>query len=295
MINYESKDVPRFGKFVGVKYTENGKIDYSVCWSWEGCTDKDNYGIFRLNGKNIRAHRFSYYCTFGKFDLNLCVLHRCDNPNCCNPYHLFIGDENDNVQDKIMKNRSNSPSGTEHWDCRVSDHTVNEILWDLYSTNKTLHMVSTEYDVDVEYIKRILHNRRNRKNIEVNDYQFSQIRKKHLKLKNESSIYDEIVKKILNGHYNFKSEIVKDYNISQVTLTMFLNGNFTRNGVESSFEDIQKAKSLLIDSRSKLTKDQIYNIRYKESSNSFTELGQKYKVHHTIIRNIILRKTYKQI
>ena len=295
MINYKSKDIPRFGKFVDIKYTKDNSIDYNVCWSWKGCKDKDDYGIFRLNGKNIRAHRFSYYCTFGNFDLNLCVLHKCDNPICCNPYHLFIGNINDNNQDKIKKNRSNSPSGTNHWDCRVPDEIINKILWDLYSTIKSLESISIEYDVDINYIKRILHNKKNRKNVEVNNEQFNEIRRKHLNIKNDKRIYDEIIEKILNGSYNFKSDIIKDYNIRYVTLTMFLNGNFTPDDIKSSPIDIQKAKSLLVDSRSKLTKDQIYHIKYHEKNQSFAELGRKYKVHHSIIRNIVLEKTYKYV
>lgn len=295
MINYKRKDIPRFGKFVNVKYTEDELIDYTVCWPWKGCTDKNNYGIFRLNGKNIKSHRFSYYCTFGEFDLNLCVLHKCDNPICCNPYHLYLGNTNDNNQDKIQKNRCNSPSGTNHWSCKVSDETVNQILWELYSTSKSLNTVSIGYDVDIDYIKVILHNKSNRKNIEINEHQFEQTRRKHLNIKNDKYIYDEIIEKILDKQYNFKKEIIKDYDINHVTLTMLLNGNFVPEDIKSTPEDIQKAKTLLVDSRSKLTRDQIYNIKYNEKNKSVSYLGRKYGVHHMIIRNILVGNTYKHV
>jgi hypothetical protein len=73
-------------------------------------TDKDGYGIIqnRINGSNlhIRAHRLVYQivnsCILSRSEL---VLHKCDNPPCCNPRHLFLGTDKDNSDDKVSKGR----------------------------------------------------------------------------------------------------------------------------------------------------------------------------------------------
>lgn len=75
------------------------------CWNWEGglvC----GYGQFApRHGKNVRAHRFSYELYRGEIPTGMCVLHRCDNPRCVNPGHLFLGTNLDNTRDMIEKGR----------------------------------------------------------------------------------------------------------------------------------------------------------------------------------------------
>jgi hypothetical protein len=77
----------------------------NCCWQWLGTTNAQGYGRFLLLGKNRRAHRVAYLLTFGDIPNDLHVLHRCDNPGCCNPGHLFLGTNKDNSDDKIAKGR----------------------------------------------------------------------------------------------------------------------------------------------------------------------------------------------
>jgi hypothetical protein len=80
------------------------KSDSDSCWPWLGFTDKDGYG--RLpGGETIGAHRAAWMIHFGPITSKEHVLHRCDNPPCCNPHHLFIGDHSINHADKVRKGR----------------------------------------------------------------------------------------------------------------------------------------------------------------------------------------------
>lgn len=77
------------------------------CWKWLGAKTKNGYGVIRGNasGKPIFAHRFSYAHFNGCIPDGLLVLHKCDNPECTNPDHLFVGTQKDNVHDMMAKGR----------------------------------------------------------------------------------------------------------------------------------------------------------------------------------------------
>lgn len=79
------------------------------CWIWPFGQDKDGYGKMHLPGVNdrirhVRAHRVSFYIHNGYWPVP-CALHRCDNPSCFNPHHIFAGTINDNNQDMVIKGR----------------------------------------------------------------------------------------------------------------------------------------------------------------------------------------------
>lgn len=76
------------------------------CWPWLGSENGKGYGELRLAGKKVYAHRLSY--TLANPDVNIrkwFVLHECDNPCCCNPTHLKIGTQKDNMQDCVRRGR----------------------------------------------------------------------------------------------------------------------------------------------------------------------------------------------
>lgn len=82
------------------------KVDMSRdCWIWKAGTDKDGYGKIYVDGKTIRSHRVSWEIHNGPIPKNMCVLHKCDNPPCVNPEHLFLGTSTDNNRDREVKNR----------------------------------------------------------------------------------------------------------------------------------------------------------------------------------------------
>jgi|DEB3_MinimDraft_2_1074329.scaffolds.fasta_scaffold08932_3 hypothetical protein len=90
----------------------NRSSDPSECWLWTGASIRGGYGHFRrkINGiqKMYKAHRFSYEHFNNNGEMlpsSTLVCHKCDNPKCVNPQHLFLGTQQDNINDKIKKGR----------------------------------------------------------------------------------------------------------------------------------------------------------------------------------------------
>lgn len=81
------------------------------CWPWTAGRDRDGYGKFKIAKKQNRAHRVAFALATGQQPGELWVLHRCDNPPCVNPAHLFLGTIADNVADMVAKGRNYIPAG----------------------------------------------------------------------------------------------------------------------------------------------------------------------------------------
>lgn len=91
------------------------KVDKSAgpdeCWPWLAGSCSAGYGTFRFNDRENSSNRVAWMLSFGPIPDGLWVLHRCDNPPCCNPRHLFLGTCGDNVRDCIAKGRGNRARG----------------------------------------------------------------------------------------------------------------------------------------------------------------------------------------
>jgi len=98
----ESWEMPTVEKRFWSKVDRRGPDE---CWPWIGGTRVRQYGMFCVNGGKQLAHRFAWTLVCGEIPDGLAACHKCDNPTCCNPSHLFLGSQSDNVDDCIGKGR----------------------------------------------------------------------------------------------------------------------------------------------------------------------------------------------
>jgi len=89
----------------------NAKKQFGHCWIWKGSFSQSGYGRHYVHQKSFRAHRFAFMIYHGAISDDSFVCHKCDNPACVNPQHLFLGSPRDNTHDMIRKGRLNRSRG----------------------------------------------------------------------------------------------------------------------------------------------------------------------------------------
>lgn len=157
-VKLSESDVKRFWS----KVDKNGGED--ACWEWLAGKNKSGYGKFSTVDKHWRAHRAAWIIASKEIPSdNLYVCHKCDNPGCVNPAHLFLGLPKDNAADMAAKGRSLSgdrnPSRTRPERLRRGDNhpvRLNPSLVKRGSDSSNTHLT----EADVIEIKRLWHNSR---------------------------------------------------------------------------------------------------------------------------------------
>ena len=122
------------------------------CWLWNQHLDRDGYGRLRVHGVKKRAHVFSYELHVGTTN-GQCVLHRCDNPRCVNPTHLFLGTHVENIADRTVKHRS--ASGFKHGMAKLTTHIIKGIF--LYNYNHwPSRKIAQHFCIHATTVQRVL-------------------------------------------------------------------------------------------------------------------------------------------
>ena len=119
------------------------------CILWNGSLDENGYG--RL-GRQL-AHRISYEINIGPIPDSGHVLHECDNPRCINPAHLFLGNNFDNIADKLSKNRQ---AKGEMFNKKLNEDNIQEIRR-AHQAGATQAELAKRFDVNQSLISRIVH------------------------------------------------------------------------------------------------------------------------------------------
>ena len=146
-----------FWKFVDVKSDEQ-------CWNFLGKSlTRNGYGLICRNHKRVRAHRHAYFLKHPMSVNNVCnielqCLHKCDNRICCNPNHLFLGTNQDNMTDKVDKERQ--ARGESHGMAKLTEAQVREIREKWLNRKKTQNQIAEEYGLKCKTISAICCRRR---------------------------------------------------------------------------------------------------------------------------------------
>lgn len=122
-------------------WANTDRSDPAACWEWHGALFTDGYGTIKFKGRQWRAHRLAYFLTHPAANQTLCVLHRCDNPPCCNPAHLFLGTKTDNAKDRQQKGRTSRLFGESHGLSKLKTESVLQMR-KLYSDK-----IATQYEL----------------------------------------------------------------------------------------------------------------------------------------------------
>ena len=148
-IKLNDKDAARFWP----KADKNGPTMPHMttpCWVWTASKNGKGYGLFKISGRYYKAHRVAFLLsgsTFPEGKPN--SLHRCDNPSCVNPDHLFAGDNSDNMQDRDEKGRV--AHGESHCCAKLSDADCAFIR----ASPLSHKVIATQFSVSPNYIHTI--------------------------------------------------------------------------------------------------------------------------------------------
>lgn len=114
------------------------------CWLWDGNRNEKGYGLFKLKGKQTKAHRVSFELFCEEIPENLHIMHKCDNPSCVNPDHLKSGTHQDNMKDKKDKKRGRSGR-------KIYGDTVKEIIEGILTNAE----IAKKYSISSRSVTRI--------------------------------------------------------------------------------------------------------------------------------------------
>jgi len=135
------------------------------CWVWKAAKNDCGYGNFFYKNKTQKAHRIAYEIVYGKFQANLNVLHKCDNPACVRPDHLFLGTQGANMKDMYKKGRRESKfavdtKGIKNTNAKLTNKKVLSIRKEYIPRIITRKALAEKYKVSKATIDDILCRRR---------------------------------------------------------------------------------------------------------------------------------------
>jgi hypothetical protein len=124
------------------------------CWPWLGYQDAAGYGRTNKCGEHF-AHRVAWVLTQGQIPTGLKVLHTCDNPPCCNPAHLYLGTQLENMRDMVQRGRGGDHRGQRNGRARISESDVCRIRSER-EMGQTQGQLAALFGVGQQAISRLL-------------------------------------------------------------------------------------------------------------------------------------------
>ena len=154
------------GRWMGISLADRFWSKVSIgnekeCWNWTGSKNGFGCGLLQLNGTVIAAPRVSWFIYY-EYDLGeLFACHKCDNPSCCNPHHLFAGTHSDNIKDMYNKKRRIAYHGEQVSNAKLTNEQA-KLIRKLYypRTNKRRFEIAKMFNVSEGTIQGVVYNRR---------------------------------------------------------------------------------------------------------------------------------------
>lgn len=123
------------------------------CWTWTSLQHPFGYGRIGIDKKKFLTHRFSYILHYGPITSSQCVLHKCDNPKCVNPAHLFLGNRKDNAVDRDNKNRTTKGMNVS------TAILTDKIVYDIKYSQLSIKELIKKYNLSYQHIWAIKNNK----------------------------------------------------------------------------------------------------------------------------------------
>lgn len=127
--------------------------DLDVCWPWTGAIVSKGYGNIRWQGKNLSTHRVAFDECVDDIPEGMMVCHHCDNRICCRPSHLFLGTNQDNVDDMTIKDRH--CFGEKNGRAKLTEIQVQEIFCLAWRDGITRQEICNQYAISLQTVWEI--------------------------------------------------------------------------------------------------------------------------------------------
>lgn len=160
-LNYSVKKPKTVEDRFWAKVDKNGPIMSHMktrCWKWLAYCGNSGHGRLRYQGSQKLAHRISWILHNGEIPKGLQVLHKCDNPSCTRPDHLYLGTYKDNVKDMVDRGRVVTRRGEKSNMAKLTREQVKEIREKYNSTNILKSQLAKEYKMSYCAIWNIVNN-----------------------------------------------------------------------------------------------------------------------------------------